>query len=170
MPKTPSQHCDEFDLVYVLGKHGWSDLYLIVGGKVHEFQITHVMSDPIEELIDFCASLIDRRDCWIRLHDEPGATLIQATTNRAQRHLVDLSVFSSDGWDATPEAADLQVSLTTKSVLLINQILYQLEKVQALCDEKSYASERSGFPHRSFRNLTAKWRAAAEDGKSTEIA
>ena len=66
-------------------------MYLIVGGKIHEFQITHVMSDPIEELIDLCASLIDRRDCWIRLHDEPGATLIQATVNQAQKHLVDLS-------------------------------------------------------------------------------
>jgi len=168
MPRSPSQHCDEFELVYALGKHGWSDLYLIISGEVHEFRITHVMSDPMDDLIDLCSSLLDRRDCWIRLCDEPGATLITTTINRQQRHLVDLSIFDSDDWEKPPEAADLQISVTTKATLLINQIVYQFHKVQALCSEKSYARDRDEFPHRAFRELIGKWETSANRSSSTK--
>ncbi len=166
MPRSPSQHCDELELIYVLRKHGWSDLYLIVSGEIHEFVITHIMSDPIEDLIGLCSSIIDRSDCWIRLYGEPGATLVKVTSNRDQKHLVDLSIFGSDNWERSPEAADLQISVTTKAVLLIDQIVYQLYKIQALSNEKSYARDRSEFPQQAFKELIAKWEAEPNPSKS----
>lgn len=166
MTRSPSQHCDEFEIVYVLGRHGWSDLYLIVSGKVHAFRLTHVMCEPMEELIGLCRSLIERGDCWIRLHDEPGATLVKASINREQRHLVDLEVLVSQGWEATPEAAEPLISVTVKATLLIDQIIYQLYMVQALCQESSYARDRSRFPHRLFKDLIASWKTAMGRSRS----
>lgn len=170
MPRSPSEHCDEIELVYVLGTHGWSDLYLIVSGTVHCFRITHVFSDPIKDLIGLCSSLIDRGDCWVRLYDEPGATLVQITPNRQQQHLVELLVFTSDSWEETPETADLRIRVTVKATLLIDQIVYQLYKTQALCSEESYARDRSDFPRNEFRDLIVKWKVSGRRKNPTKTA
>ena len=165
MTRSPREHCDEIDLVLVLGTHGWTDLYLIISGKVHAYLISHVMSDPLEEMISLCNALIDRSDSWIRLHGEPGATLVRTTVDRRQRHLVELAVFYSDSWDETPDDAELQLSVTVKSKLLIDQIGYQLYKIEALCKEPSYARDRSRFPTEIFMDLIAKWKDDTQQGE-----
>lgn len=153
MTKTPSQHIDEIELLYSLGKHGWSDLYLIVQRKVHKFRITHIFSDPLDDFIDLCRALIDSQDYWIRLFDEPGATLINVAVDKNQTHLVELSVFEVASWESAPRDTEPVIKVVIKSSQLIGLITHQLEKVQALCEENSYQKDRTEFPRKAFNEL-----------------
>jgi hypothetical protein len=71
---------DEFDLLYIRGIHGWSDLHVVTRGTQIAVRITHIFSDPIEELSALCCGLLRGEPrSMARLRDEPGATVVIAS-------------------------------------------------------------------------------------------
>lgn len=132
----------------------------MVDGQLHRFDLSHVLSDPMESLIDLCSALIDRIDCVTRFYAEPGETIVRVSFHERRKDLVDLTVFTSDREDGALEAADQQIGLKTKTQILIDQIFFQLAKIEALCNDPSYAADRT-FPREAFRRLIAKKEATA---------
>lgn len=149
---------DEIEIVYKLCKHGWSDLIVIVGDQVHSFGVTHIFSDPISDLIDFCDLLLDGEDGSVRLHDEPGTTDFEVTTDPDQRHLVGVRISVSQFSHAPKNSMQLFSSFHMKRSQLLALFIYQFEKVEALCRERSYARDRPAFPLAAFRRLQRRWR------------
>ena len=79
---------DEFDLLYIRGIHGWSDLHVVTRGTQIAVRITHIFSDPIEELSALCCGLLRGEPrSMARLHDEPGATVVIASIYPEQKHV-----------------------------------------------------------------------------------
>jgi hypothetical protein len=160
MPRSQSRLNDEIDLVYRLGKHGWSDLYIISNDEVHAFRITHVISDPMSELIELCCALLRGEDRhWVRLPDEPGGTLIDVVRHKDQRHIISVKAYSCDEWDVTPPSGTLVLSFDMKVRQFVDVMYHQFDKLSSLWKEPSYQRDRGDFPKAEFLALK-KLRAA----------
>src|SRR6267142_607137 len=97
------QFADEFDLLYIRGVHGWSELHAVTCEAHIAVKIAHIFSDPIEELCGLCCGLLRGESSGMaRLHDEPGATVAIASVHAEQKHLVHIEFWNCPGWDDIP--------------------------------------------------------------------
>jgi hypothetical protein len=79
---------DEFDLLYVRDIHGWSHLHVVTRDTQIALLITHIFSDPIEELSALCCGLLrGEARGMARLHGEPGATVVITAIHPKQKHV-----------------------------------------------------------------------------------
>jgi hypothetical protein len=149
---------DEFDLLYVRGVGGWSDLHAVTRHTQISMQITHIFGDPLEELSNLCCSLLRGELCGMaRLRDEPGSTVVAASVYAEQRHLAHVEFWDVPGWDDIPPNGSLILSLDVKIRQFVGLIYRQFEKVRWLYEEPSFQKKRDVFPHRSFEGFEQLW-------------
>lgn len=156
----PKTHCDEVDLLYMLGPHNVNDLYVMIEDKIHCFSVSNDLTgrDPIEPLITLCEILLDGADGSVRFDDCQSTLLLVVRVDAKQRHLAEFSAYTSDRWFAKPD-----FSVTMKRFHLAALLFYQLRKTEILCKEKSFAKIRDPFPQDAFSRLIEKWENAATD-------
>ncbi len=167
MQIAPDEPCDDLEVVFDFGRHGWSVLYLIIRGEIRRYAVTHIFSDPLHVLIDLCSLMIDRTDGLIRLYDEPGEAIVTVAFDHDQPHLVELSVLTSDDMNTAPEKARHEFTMTAPTIVLIEQVMSQLYKIRALLSDKAYARDRDAFPHQAFRMLLEKKKNAEKQGRGS---
>jgi hypothetical protein len=155
MPGSSPSPSDDFDLIYILHRHGWSDLHVLSGSTKLEIGISHVFSNPIVDLIGLCkALLLGQQSCSVTLRDEPGETVIEASVYPSQRHVIRVEIWwPAQGKKPPDDKLLLQIDIKTKQ--FVGLIYRQIEKIRWLCEEKSYRANRNGFPHREFEELDA---------------
>ena len=160
MPKLRSELNDDIDLVYVLGKHGWSDLYIIIGQTTHAIRITHIVRDPISDLIELCCAILRGEEGHqIRLYDEPGATLLDVSRRRDLQHILSVRLYQTYGWDEAPSSSKPEISFDIKVSQFLALFYHQFDKLASLCGEKSYAKDRAAFPYAEFQAFRELWSA-----------
>jgi hypothetical protein len=107
---------DDFDLLYIRGVHGWSDLHVVTRRTQIAVRITHIFSDPMEELSALCCGLLRGESrSMARLHDEPGATVIVASIYPEQKHAAHIEFWDCAGWDDIPHAEHRHRAWTSRS-------------------------------------------------------
>jgi hypothetical protein len=149
---------DEFDLLYVRGAHGWSDLHVVTRDAQITARITHVMGEPIKELSELCCQLLrGESECMARLHDEPGATIVFASVYAKQRHVAHVEIWECLGWDDIPPCGTRILSADVKIRQFVGLLYRQFEKVQWLSERRSYRKNRGPFPHAAFEPLEQLW-------------
>ncbi len=105
---------DEFDLLYVRRVHGWSDLHVVTRDTQIAVGITHIFSDPIEELSELCCGLLRGDRCMARLPDEPGLTVVIASIYAEQSHVAHIEFWEFPDWDNTAPCGTLILSADIK--------------------------------------------------------
>jgi hypothetical protein len=91
---------DEFDLLYIRGIHGWSLLHVVTPDTQIAVIITHIFSDPIEELSALCCGLLRGEPrSMVRLHGEPGATLVITAIHPKQKHVARIEFWDCAEWE-----------------------------------------------------------------------
>jgi hypothetical protein len=149
---------DEFDLLYIRGVHGWSDLHVVTRETQIAMRITHILSDPIEELCGLCCGLLRGKPRGTaRLHDEPGATVVTASIYAEQRYVAHIEFWASPTWNDIPPCGTLVLSADVKVWQFVGLLYRQFEKVPWLSEEKSYLERRGPFPHAAFETLQRLW-------------
>ncbi len=150
MARTPSRADDDIDLLYRLAPHGWGDLVVLVGDDLHRFQVSHVFSDPIAELMALCVALLKGEESHsVRLPNEPGEALIEVARHADQRHIVSVKLIDcNDAGERTLVAA-----FDIKARQLVDLLYYQFSKIAALCRERRYRERRDTFPEAEFQAL-----------------
>jgi hypothetical protein len=65
---------DDFDILYVLEKHGWSNCFIYLGNsETYYMGPTHVFNDPIEELLKALILMLEgNSEVNFSWFDEPG--------------------------------------------------------------------------------------------------
>jgi len=152
---------NEFDLLYVLTSSGWSVLHVVTSGSQISVPMTHVFSDPTEDLCGLCCELLRRESARVHLYDEPGQTVLTASVFARQKHLTRIQF-----WKVSCRAdIGLSWSSLLKADLTIRRfvgLLYrQFEKERWLAEEKSYARRRR-FPHAAYERLERLWRVSSQ--------
>jgi hypothetical protein len=98
---------DEFDLLYVRGVHGWSNLHVVTGDAQTVARITHIFSDSMQELSALCCALLRGEPrCMARLPDEPGVTVVTASNYDDQRHIARIALWACRSWDDIPPCGE----------------------------------------------------------------
>ncbi len=150
--RTPSRSEDDIDLLYRLSPSGWSDLVVLHEHDVHQFNITHIFSDPLGDLIALCTDLLKGADaCDVRLPDEPGATLIEVRRHADQRHIVSVRLIDCNDKDEQTCVAAFNIKVRQ----LVDLFYYQFAKLRALSRERRYREARDDFPEETFLTLKA---------------
>jgi hypothetical protein len=161
-PEQPLNLTDEFDLLYIRGLHGWSDLHVVTRDTRIAVRITHIFSDPIEELCGLCCGLLrDEPQGMARLHDEPGATVLVASIYPKQRHVAHIEIWTCPKWDDTPPCGKSILSADVRVRQFVGLVYRQFEKVRWLSEERSYLKDRGPFPHAAFETLRQLWVASS---------
>lgn len=149
---------DEFDLLYIRGVAGWSDLYVLAPNTQISVRVTHIMSDPIAELSELCCRLLrGEPQCMARLLDEPGATIVAASVHPTQKHIVRIEFWSCEGWNGSPPCGTSILSVDVEIQQFVGLVYRQFEKVRWLYEERSYQKKRDLFPHVAFETLQRVW-------------
>jgi hypothetical protein len=149
---------DEFDLLYIRGVAGWSDLHVVTRSTQIAMRIAHIVSDPMEQLSTLCCGLLRGEPRNIaRLHDEPGATVVITSIYAKQRHVAHLEFWNCRGWDDIPPLGTPTLSVDVKIRQFVGLVYRQFEKVRWLYEETSYQKDRDSFPHVSFEALQQLW-------------
>jgi hypothetical protein len=156
--KDERQFTDEFDLLYIRGVHGWSELHVVTHEAHITTRITHIFSDPIEELCGLCCDLLQgESSSMARLHDEPGATVAIVSVHAKQKHVGHIEFWNCPGWDDVPPCGTLKLVADVKIRQFVGLVYRQFEKVRWLHEDKSYQKNRSPFPHAAFETLQRLW-------------
>jgi hypothetical protein len=153
---------DEFDLLYVRRVHGWSDLHVVTRDTQIAVGITHIFSDPIEELSELCCGLLRGDRCMARLPDEPGLTVVIASIYAEQRHVAQIEFWEFPDWDNTAPCGTLTLSADIKVRQFVGLLYRQFEKVRWLFEQKSYRKNRDPFPHAAFETLQQLWMKSSQ--------
>jgi hypothetical protein len=149
---------DEFDLLYVRGIHGWSDLHVVARDTKITVKITHIVSDPIQELSELCCGLLlGEARCLARLHDEPGATVLLASIYPNQKHVAHVEFWACRNWDDLPPRGTSILSADVQVRQFAGLLYRQFEKVRWLSGQKSYLKNRDPFPLAAFETLQRLW-------------
>jgi hypothetical protein len=149
---------DEFDLLYVRGVHGWSDLHIVTRDAQIAARITHIFSDPIQELSELCCGLLRGEPrCMARLPDEPGVTVVTASIYAEQRHIAHVEFWACRGWDDIPPCGTSILCADVAVGQFVGLLYRQFEKVRWLSEERSYLKNRGPFPHAAFETLQRLW-------------
>lgn len=149
---------DEVDLLLILNRHGWSTCWFMVGAESFGLNITHVFSDPYEDLMDAVSQLLrgqmSASFCW---YDEPGGHQIEIQGLKEKQHFVQVTIgtFSESYGDAikvTEPVFSFEISLDH----LLTLIYFQLKKTAHLLSIGAFAKERNGgFPFSRFKEFEA---------------
>jgi hypothetical protein len=161
---------DEFDLLYVRGVHGWSDLHVVTRHPQIAVRISHIFSDPIEELSELCCGLLRGEPRFMaRLPDEPGGAVVTASIYAEQKHIAHIEFWTCRdwddhiefwtcrGWDDIPPRGTSILSADAKVRQFVGLLYRQFEKVRWLSEERSYLKRRDPFPHAAFETLQRLW-------------
>jgi len=149
---------DDIDLLYVLGRHGWSDLVLWVGGEITQLRITHVFNDPLEELAQMAIDLRERMpQMAFILWDEPGGHRPEFNRVADQPHKYVVQIRSFPDGPPLPSdwSDDFILEFRVKADHLMKLIYFQLEKLARLTEEKSYREHRE-FSYQAFKRLKSR--------------
>ena len=145
---------DEFDLLYIRRRNGWSDLRIVAKDVDFTATISHTFSDPIADLAEFCGSLLEGRSpCFVRLYDEPGAMAIKAWIYSEQKHIARFEIWDGLEWEQLPPDGHLVFSVDLKIQQFVGLVFRQLDKVRWLYREKSFQRDRDEFPSAPFEAL-----------------
>jgi hypothetical protein len=157
-PEEPPKLTDEFDLLYIRGRGGWSDLHVVTRDTQITVRITHIFSDPIEELSGLCCGLLrgDPQN-MARLHDEPGATVVVVSICAKQKHVAHIEFWACRGWDDIPPCGTSILTVDVKIRQFVGLLYRQFEKVRWLSEERSYLKSGGPFPHAAFETLQRLW-------------
>jgi hypothetical protein len=162
---------DEFDLLYIRGVGGWSELLVVTRDTKVAVQITHIFSDPIEVLCELCCALLrGEANGTARLHDEPGATVITASIYPKQKHVVRIEFWNCPGWDDIPPCGSPILSADVKVRQFVGLLYRQFEKVRWLSEERSYSNNRGSFPHAAFEALQRIWTSSYQANRKSHTA
>jgi hypothetical protein len=149
---------DEFDLLYIRAAHGWSDLHVITRDNRIVVGITHIFSDPVEELSSLCCGLLrGEPQSMARLPDEPGATFVIASIYSTQRHVARIEFLECPNWNDIPSCGTSVLKVDVKIKQFVGLLYRQFEKVRWLSEEKGYFENRDSFPHVAFEMLERLW-------------
>jgi hypothetical protein len=145
---------DEFDLLYVRNRHGWSELHVVTRTNSIMVPISHIFSDPIEDLVDLCSALLSgaHRHLTI-LRDEPGSTVLLASIYPKQKHIVRIELWQCAGWSDLPPHGQRLLSLDVKVRQFVGLVYRQLDKVRWLCEDKKYRHERRMSSYAAIEQL-----------------
>jgi hypothetical protein len=122
---------DDFDLLYIHGTHGRSDLHVVTRSTQIAVRITHLFSDPIVELPALCCGLLQGEPrSMARLHDEPGATVIITSVYAKQKHVAHIEFWDCQGWDDSPPSGTPTLSVDVKIRQFVGLLYHQFEKVR----------------------------------------
>jgi hypothetical protein len=92
-------------ICFTSGIGGWSDLHVVTRGTQIAVRITHIFSDPIEELSALCCGLLQGEPRnMVRLHDEPGATVVIASIYARQKHVAHIEFWTARAGMTSPHA------------------------------------------------------------------
>ena len=156
-PQTEPAAHDCFELLYALGEPGWSELHILCGREWLGVPIVRVAADPIADLIALCHALLRGEDSYqLRLHDEPGSTVIRVATLPGQRHVARFEIWLCNNDRDEPPAGTMLLSFDASVRRFVGLLRLQFEKVRWLLEE---GNELAAFPHSDFATLTEAWRA-----------
>ncbi|GAA5095462.1 hypothetical protein [Wohlfahrtiimonas larvae] len=151
------------DFIINLGSYGWSDIFWVVDNKpINIDSITHVFSDPHDEILDICLDLLDSKNCELYLFHEPGATKISFEVLKEHQHLVKVIIY--DVLDIIYQPTKDVVLKEVESFVMVKQqfliIAYlQYKKITLLLRNRLYSRSRcSDFPIVKFKELELKMR------------
>ena len=162
-PEDQPNLTDEFDLLYIRRVHGWSKLHVVTRETQIAVRITHIFSDPIEELCGLCCGLLHGEPSdMARLHDEPGATVVTASIYAKQRHVARIEFWDCPGWNDIPPFGSPILGADVKVRQFVGLLYRQFEKVRWLSEEKSYSKNRGPFPHAAFDALQRLWTGSSQ--------
>jgi hypothetical protein len=126
-------------------------------------RITHIFSDPIEELSELCCGLLRGEPrCMARLPDEPGATVIIASIYQGQKHAAQIEFWASSNWHDMPPCGTPILSADVTVRQFVGLLYRQFEKVRWLSEERSYLKCRDPFPHAAFETLQRLWMKSSQ--------
>ncbi|BAZ15406.1 hypothetical protein NIES4071_72780 [Calothrix sp. NIES-4071] len=141
---------DNIDFLYNLQPHGWSTCLLSVNDDIYTFAITHIFSCPIADMIE-AIMLINKGavESEFVFPGEPGGCRWWLRRNDKQHHkvIITISEISDFFTKAEKEQEEVLVTFEIKKKQLSTLIYFQLSKIAALLEDKSYRDKRVGeFP------------------------
>lgn len=154
---------NDIDFIINLGSYGWSDIFWIIDNKrINIDSITHVFSDPHDDILDVCLDLLDSKDCELYLFHEPGATKISFEVIKKHQHFVKVIIYDVLDiiYQPTKDVAlkEVESFVMVKQEFLIIAYL-QYKKVTLLLRNRLYSYSRcNDFPIVKFKELELKMR------------
>jgi len=148
---------DNIDFLYILHRHGWSTALLFIDGQTISFWITHLFSDPTDDLAQLAIKLHKRVEtAELVWSDEPGGHSLCFTRVPDQHHRYDVRVsYFPEGPPLTASrTGDVLIEFQVKADQFVTLIYSQLEKLARLLEDRSYSESRE-FPFPTFKRLRA---------------
>jgi hypothetical protein len=147
---------DDVDLLFIISPYGWSTCIVFVDKHTYLLTISLIFGDPIGDFLEATIALLKgASEVEVVWWDEPGGNRWKMKRNFDQKHRVQIAVtefLSSYGDEITQEREliEFEIKISQFSTL----VYYQMKKIAALLQEKSFEKNRSGeFPHAAFRKL-----------------
>ncbi|MEZ8156086.1 hypothetical protein ACED66_07635 [Vibrio splendidus] len=142
------------DLTYILDGHGWSSCYLIIDNEQHLFGPTHILNNPLEELVNAENILIgDSSDVSFKWFDEPGLYQWDIVRDLNEKHLISISINTYAEWEPSTKP-EQQLKFKCKLSEFLFCLYYQLVKLDKLLTDKSFSKYRAcDFPRQAYKKF-----------------
>lgn len=147
------EQTENIEVLLTLNPHGWSTCFWADKGKIYEFTITPIFSDPYVDLIQVLTNLINgQKFGTLFWYGEQGGHRIEFIT---QPDMVFVSVDEfGERFDEEPKLCQLVFLFEIKLKELITIFYFQLQKIRILFLDHDFAENReSNFPFQEFHKF-----------------
>lgn len=140
---------DDVDILYVLEGVGWSRCYLYLRGEIYHMGSTHIFGSPLDVMLDGISEFLDgKNEVNFTWYDEPGTYDWFIKRDDKQHHIINVEIIEYEDveLDLPKEPAKSEIcrktSFEVKTNIFCTCILKQVEKIEALMNERSYRDRR----------------------------
>jgi hypothetical protein len=149
---------NDIDILYVLGTNRSSTCILYIDGCIHQFFISHILGDPIRDLIEATICILRgipvAEFIWWA---EPGGYRWRLKRNLDRHHRVIIRITESAIYpQQSNEEETILVEFEIDTIQFSTLIYYQMKKLAILLKDKNFEHHRAGcFPYPEFRKLAS---------------
>ncbi|AXG69995.1 hypothetical protein KORDIASMS9_02224 [Kordia sp. SMS9] len=141
---------------YDLLGNGWSTCFIRVDQMIHQINITHVFSSPIEDCMFVLKRMIkgEKKDSFI-WYDEPGGTkfkIVEILKKSGEIKITATQFENSYGEEIQNEKLLFEFIILKR--IFFKMMYYEFLKIANLLSEKKFAeNKRKDFPFNSFKTF-----------------
>ncbi len=151
----------DFELLFWLNQHRWSDLCLFANGEQYWYRVSHVFTDPISDIVEFTLAILRKEpSLTIVLPYEPGETTLRYQIDDRDVDTVCLEFFDHADIGGTKHLDSPELCLHVGRARLLWSLYYQLAKTADLCEFDPYHRASTVFPMKRFQKLRKIYKTA----------
>ncbi|WP_444905029.1 hypothetical protein ACJJIU_10045 [Microbulbifer sp. CnH-101-E] len=154
----------EIELAFSFGEYGWSDFRIWTKEEHIEIGMTHIFSNPLEEMFSAFTELLKGiKSTYIMWFDEPGAYRWEITRDEEQHHILDISITETASMGEWKESDRVisEIEFTVKQQQLMACIYGEAIKLRELMKIKTYKINRNEqYPARALNEFLQAYEAS----------